>query len=176
MVKQARDFRKPADVERLCPLTGDREPLCRQNWMIGHLAPHLGFSTQELLGICGDAQDCKFELLDQRPSDRVLEQVDLCVDHAGRHTKDCVGHAMERWARTRPDVDEFLRIGAQERPYAPLVGSFLGEVVACQGVGACDVVHGSMKERCDRRLRELTASPERCDRGLGAPHGPPGGR
>ena len=94
------------------------------------------------------------ELLDARPHNDVLVQMERCVRHAGRYSQDCVMHASQRWYFSWPSVDEIQRVAQQKNPFPEQIGMYIGARVACDDVGQC----GGDKEinrMCEKYVEEF---------------------
>jgi hypothetical protein len=161
VTKSAGGFRTVEDVERLCATAGDWEEECRHAWVAGRMHADSGVSTDVLLEVCGANDDCRFELLDFRPEDDVLIQMDLCRKHAGKHAPDCVGHAMQRWWQAGVDQAEIDRVAAAPTPYPNKVGFWIGVSVGCYGIGACPD-DGQTGDFCRSTVENLSRNKNRC--------------
>ena len=98
------------EMLEVCGKAGEWELDCRHGWVSGRMNNTDEFSTEDLLGACGNNVDCTFELLDFRPADEPLTQMALCTQYAGKYARDCAGHAMQRWWLTDPSEEEFQHL------------------------------------------------------------------
>ena len=122
-------------VNTYCPQAGSWQDDCKQTWVMEHKDAH---PLETLMEVCAQNADCAFELLDSKPHDDVLVQVELCIRHADRYRHDCVMHAIQRWYFTWPDAEEVSRVAQERNPFPEQVGTYIGARVACDGVGTCD--------------------------------------
>lgn len=159
--KHAGGFPTAADVEALCPTSGDWEDACRHAWVAGRMAPGSGFETSQLLEVCGDNADCSFELLDFRPEAEVTDQIAQCTDHAGRHADECVGHAMQRWWIAGPDAAEVVRVSSLNAGYPRKIGYQIAVSTFCSGVGTC-AGYGENQSICETQVDIFRRRPETC--------------
>ncbi len=130
----------------LCARTGMWEAACRETWVVDRLPASYGVATDTLLGVCGEHEDCTFQVLDSRPLDDVLEQVRQCQRHAPSFAFDCKGHALERWYDSAPDGDEIALVIAADTGLPERVGYFVGLSEACRGVGSCAMLTAGRPE------------------------------
>jgi hypothetical protein len=154
-------FRSREDVERFCSQGGEWELECRHAWVSGRMQPNSGLSTTELLEACGENPDCTFELLDFRPNDDILVQIDLCSRFVKRHIRDCVGHAMQRWWYTKPDAEEVARVMGKTAPVPDRVSFYTAASVECKGVGSCDG-EKYLERLCLKNVRHFEQNPDAC--------------
>ena len=124
-----------ASVNEHCPNASTWQDDCRQSWVMSHKD---SYTLDDLMNICGNNADCAFQLLDSKPHQDVLEQVELCIRHADRYKHDCVMHAIQRWYFEWPDAEEVLRVAKRRNPFPEQIGTYIGARVACDGVGTCD--------------------------------------
>ena len=132
--KQAATLADIESVHTYCPQSGSWQEDCQQTWVIEHKE---AYPLETLMNVCGQNADCAFELLDSKPHEDVLMQVELCIRHAGRYRHDCVMHAIQRWYFTWPDAEEVSRVAHKRNPFPEQVGTYIGARVACDGVGTC---------------------------------------
>ncbi|MBL8614399.1 MAG: hypothetical protein JNM72_02205 [Deltaproteobacteria bacterium] len=174
----AGSLRDPAALDAHCGAAAPYERECRQRF-VGAALQDPKWGRGELLGWCGDGPDCRLEVLEARPDPEVRAQLGLCAAHAGPLAADCATHALQRWATGAPTAGALAALAADPIADPALVGSWLGAVVACRGVGACPGA-GPTAAACAEGLALLRAEPTRCPaaagaqpaRGLAAP--PPG--
>ena len=135
------------DIKSYCSHAGKWESECIYNWVSANLVQTSGFSTNELLNLCGDIKDCAFRVLDLRPTKDVLERVELCKTYVQNNYRDCVLHAMLHWWKSRPSAEEVARLMQEPSEPSQFFGYYIGVRVHCEGIGTCD---GSpkMKKRC----------------------------
>ena len=124
-----------ASVNEHCPNASTWQADCRQSWVMGHTDTH---PLDELMNVCGQNADCAFQLLDSKPHEDVLEQVELCIRHADRYRHDCVMHAIQRWYFEWPDAEEISRVANTRNPFPEQIGTYIGARVACDDVGTCN--------------------------------------
>jgi hypothetical protein len=149
------------DMLRVCGEAGEWELDCRHGWVSGRMNAVDEFSTEELLGACGQNPDCTFELLDFRPADEPLTQLNLCTQYAGKYARDCAGHAIQRWWLEDPDEEEVNRIAFTPTPYPDKVGYWLGVNVQCYSQGAC-VGDPHFVLNCEKAVENFSRNPDRC--------------
>ena len=151
-------------METVCVQAGTWEKDCRYAWVSGKMQPNSGTSTTDLLAACGDSEDCRFELIDFRPEEDVLDQLKACVEHTGRYANDCATHAMQRWWWAHPDAEEHARIAGQR--FAPnvsdKVGYWMAVDVACSGIGDCKLADTGAAQQCEEIAASLVRRPDRC--------------
>ena len=148
-------------VNRVCDLAGDWEEECRHAWVAGKMNAGSAYTMDALLGVCGDNEDCAFELLDFRPAELIDDQLDRCRQYAGRHAADCAGHAMQRWKLAGVDAEEVARVAAMPTHFPRKVGFWLAVSVQCDAVGSCegnDVVQAA----CEGQVEALVRKPHSC--------------
>jgi len=159
--KFAGGFPNVDEVERLCPMAGEWEKECRHAWVSGRMNATSGMDMDFLLNICDGNPDCTFELIDFRPNPDVLVQMDYCIKHVGPYTRDCLGHAMQRWWYTAPDADEVKRVASAKSPYPDRIAFYVAASVACSGIGTCDG-DPTMKNICLKNVENYKKFPNRC--------------
>jgi hypothetical protein len=148
------------EADAYCGGLGSWEGLCRTTWISSRLQPDSGVSREELLRVCAGAPDCAFEVLDWRPADDVLDQLEFCREHSAGQREDCAVHALERWAAGRPDAAERARIVAASTSYPKWVGEYLGVAIGCGGEGSC-AGSPEVVRWCEFRLQRL--EPVHCE-------------
>lgn len=133
-------------VQEVCADAGDWARDCRHAWATSRT--HTGhtdrfgrirteqLSDEVLLEACQDDDDCRFAILDARPADDVVEQLNRCAAHAGEFTHDCTIHALDRWVRTFPDAGDAQRV-AQVAHHPEEIGRYVAILVSCHEVGEC---------------------------------------
>ncbi len=174
----AASLRDPAALDAHCGAAAPHERECRQRF-VGAALQDPRWDRPQLLGWCGDGPDCRLEVLEARPDPAVEAQLALCAAHAGPLARDCATHALQRWATGAPTAAERDALAAAPGADPALVGSWIGAVVACRGLGACPTA-GPTAAACAEGEALLRAEPARCPapaaaqpaRGLAAP--PPG--
>jgi len=159
--KFAGGFPNVDEVERLCPMAGDWEKECRHAWVSGRMNSNSGMDMDYLLEICDGNPDCTFELIDFRPNPDVLIQMDYCIKHVGPYTRDCLGHAMQRWWYTAPSTEEVARVATAKSPYPDRIAFYVAASVACSGIGSCDG-DPTMKNICLKNVENYKKFPNRC--------------
>ena len=83
-----------SDIKDYCSWAKRWEEQCIYNWVVTKIAPDSGYTTPQLLELCGSIKDCAFRVLDLRPSEQVLTQLALCKKHLKTNFDDCAMHAM----------------------------------------------------------------------------------
>jgi hypothetical protein len=155
-------------VNRICALAGDWEGECRHAWVAGKMNADSPYAMDELLEVCGENDDCAFELLDFRPADLVDDQLERCRLHAGKHADNCTGHAMQRWKLRGVDAEEVARVAAMPTAFPRKVGFWIAASVQCDGVGTCEG-NGAVQAACEGQSESFTRKPERCPANVKAP-------
>ena len=133
-------------AEEVCGDAGEWERDCRHAWATSraHLGAtdrygnplHTRVPDEVLFEACQDNGDCRFAILDARPSEDVVVQLDRCAEHAGEYDLDCTLHALDRWVRTFPSEEE-AKLVSQVEHHPGEVGRYLAILVNCHGVGQC---------------------------------------
>ena len=161
LYKFAGGFPSIQEVDRLCPLAGEWEKDCRHAWVSGRMNSSSEYPTDVLLDVCQKNPDCTFELLDFRPDPDVVKQINYCVAHVGPYTRDCIGHAMQRWWYTKPNAEEVARVAKISTPFPDRVAFYIAASVACSNIGTCegDV---RMTKVCEKTAQHYKQYPKRC--------------
>lgn len=94
--RAVRGVEDPGVMNQACLTLGTGAGACRTEWVLAHQNDRRDAVT--LAGLCGGDADCAFLMIDQRPSNDVVEQIARCERFAGQFTESCVGHAANRWA------------------------------------------------------------------------------
>jgi len=141
-------------AEDLCSRAGSWEGACLEAWVAARLAASGDADTDVLLGLCGEHQDCAFQVLDNRPADDVLVQVQRCQEHAPTFVHDCVGHALDLWLEAGPDEAELARVIAADTGLPDHLAYVVGLSEACRGVGSCEMLTQG-HDRCRRALSDI---------------------
>jgi len=152
------------DAVRACAAAGRWEQRCRSAWVEPRLTD-ASIATNVLIGVCGDAADCAFRVLDARPEGAVAAQVGRCRALAARYEVDCVRHAMQRWVASGPDASALQAACAIDFPDIDDAGRWLAWPVACAEVGSCCTEPAPVAGACRRAVAELRADPARCGAG-----------
>ena len=147
LYKHSETMKTIPDIKSYCSHAGKWESECIYNWVAANLAPNNGFSTKELLNLCGNIKDCAFRVLDLRPKKDVLVQIELCKTYVTSNYRDCVLHAMLHWWKAQPSAEEVARLMQEPSEPYHLFGYYLGVRIHCEGIGTCK---GSpeMERRC----------------------------
>ena len=161
LYKHSETMKTIPDIKLYCSYAGKWESECIYNWVAANLAPNNGFSTEELLNLCGDIKDCAFRVLDLRPREDTLEQVELCKIHVTRNYRDCVLHAMLHWWKKEPSAEEVARLMQVPLEPSPFFGYYIASRVHCEGIGTCK---GSpeMERRCLELGQEFKEKRKKC--------------
>ena len=156
-------------VDEMCSEAGDWEDECRVAWVTSRAGEHSHWETDLLLDACPPAAgDCRFEVLDKRPNRDVSVQIQLCFERARAYSGDCVAHALERWVRTRPSPDEIETV-AQSAIAPDRIGQYVATLKVCFGIIDECVGSEAVVTECERRLDQLVAKPEVCERLVQSP-------
>ncbi len=91
-------------AEAQCAGLGVAAESCIAQWVAKHAVDTLDVDRGRVIALCGRDQDCAFQVLDQRPAGILAQEVADCRRHAASYGDDCVGHAMQRFARRHPDA------------------------------------------------------------------------
>jgi hypothetical protein len=161
LYKFAGGFPSIQEVDRLCPMAGEWEKDCRHAWVSGRMNSDTGYTTEVLLDVCQKNPDCTFELLDFRPDPDVVKQINYCVEHVGPYTRDCIGHAMQRWWYTKPNAEEVARVAKISTPFPDRVAFYIAASVACSTIGTCDG-DVRMTKVCEKTAQHYKQYPKRC--------------
>lgn len=151
-------------VDSMCRQAGDWESECRHAWVTSRSNVDSQWSTDELLNACpNDAGDCRFEVLDMRPTADAAKQIQLCFENAGNFAGDCIAHALERWVRTQPSPEEIQRV-AQVAVAPDRIGQYVAALKVCFGsIDEC-VGSPSVKGECLSRVPEIERDEAICAR------------
>ena len=145
----------------VCLKAGEWERDCRHGWVSGRMNAVDQFSMEELLEACGQNPDCTFELLDFRPAEDPLTQLNLCSLYAGQYGRDCAGHAIQRWWLTDPDEEDLLRVTSTPTPYPDKVGYWIGVNVQCFSKGTC-AGDPHFAHNCEKAVENFVRNPDLC--------------
>lgn len=152
-----------ADVEIVCPKAGAWEAACRGAWVQVHGTERaVGFDGA--VAACGTNEDCVFQLVDSGFGEDVVINLQRCEQHLQRYERDCLGHALQRWAeRQGPDDAEVARVIAAVSPaVAVAVAQQVGMVEACFATAKCDALAPEAAETCRRSRDEFRQMGRRC--------------
>ncbi|MEC7986330.1 MAG: hypothetical protein VX278_14285 [Myxococcota bacterium] len=157
------------EVHFYCPMAGIWEESCRHTWGLKRLRmTHKSrLSLEELLDGCGGFSDCSFEVIDARPSEDTLIQLERCSQYVVSDFRDCVLHAMQRWYSQKPSADQVQTV-LEGFPQLPdQATEYIANVVYCQGIGSCE---GALRshQNCRRHIRRLQKKPRLCKRMTGS--------
>ena len=158
-----------ATADEICRTAGTWESECRTSWVASRSGEHSPWDLQVLLDACPrDKGDCRFEVLDSRPHQDVMVQVERCFQNARSYSGDCIAHALDRWVRGRPGLAEIERV-AQLNIAPDRVGSYLFAIMSCYGtIDAC-LGSPKVKEACLNSERDQRRDPVLCERLLQSP-------
>ena len=161
LYKHSETMKTIPDIKLYCSYAGTWESECVYNWVAANLAPNNGFSTEELLSLCGSIKDCAFRILDLRPQVDVLDQVELCKQHVPNNYRDCVLHTMIHWWKKQPSADEVARLMNVPSEPSNFFGYYIAARVHCDGIGACK---GSpeMEKRCVELGKAFASKRQKC--------------
>jgi hypothetical protein len=150
-------------ADSMCQLAGKKYDECRSGWVWSRIRdPH--YTTRALLEFCDDAADCAFVVADARPEGNVIEQVQRCEDWTGPFKIDCAGHALQRWAVSKPAPAEVAAVMAIHSEAAPNAAWWVGIVGACSGQDYCPAVP-RFGENCRAAQAQVQRDPALCLRG-----------
>lgn len=93
-------------AEAACRALGPAAESCIAQWVARHAVDTRDVSRERVLALCGGDQDCAFQVLDQRPSGDVVQEVTDCRRYATAYGADCVGHALQRFSTRHPGAEE----------------------------------------------------------------------
>lgn len=151
LYKQVQHIQKIEDVNTHCKHAFDWKSDCTQSWVMSNV-DH--YSLESLMQVCDHHADCAFELLDAKPNDDVLVQMDLCVQYTPKYRNDCIHHAMQRWYFEWPDATEMKRVASKPSPAPEQTGLYLGARVGCDNVGHCTGLT-EVKQICEKYVQEF---------------------
>lgn len=161
LYKQSETIKTIPDLEVYCARSKKWESECIYNWVSTRIPAGNGYSTETLLDLCGDIKDCAFRVIDMRPRDDVLDQIDLCKKYVVHNYRDCVLHAMITWRKRDPDEEDVMRL--MHVPESPnyFFGFYLSGRIYCDGVGTCS---GSpnMEKICKDFSTEFASKRQAC--------------
>ena len=161
LYKFAGGFPSISEVDRLCPMAGKWEKECRHAWVSGRMQPNSGFDMDTLLAVCDGNPDCTFELIDFRPDSDVVTQIQYCIDYVGPYTRDCIGHAMQRWWYTAPSAEEVSRVASLSTPYPDRLAFYIAASVGCSNIGTCEG-DARVQKICEKNVENYQKFPNRC--------------
>lgn len=142
-----------------CEQAGRWESECRSVWVSVGLKE--GLSRGDALSACDDAVDCAFMVLDARPKGGLLQQLEACHSHTGRHAIPCQEHATWRWLSTGPDAAELSAL-AQDGRFPERVAEGLARAAGCQAGPGCEGWSAAHRLPCEQILADIKARPELC--------------
>ena len=154
-------FQSRKDIETFCPQAGSWEMECRHAWVAGKMHDKENYTIEELLQDCGENPDCTFELIDFRPADDVLVQLDRCKKYVRKHVRDCFGHAMQRWWFNRPDKEEVARVMERSSVVPDRVAYYVAASVECAKIGTCEG-ENYLKQLCQKNVLHFQKNPTKC--------------
>jgi len=144
----------PGEASELCGRAGGWEASCRQSWVSRHMTGPRAPSVDELLSVCGDFEDCRFQVIDGRPLPALADQVERCREWAPTFDHDCVGHALERAYQGGLDEEALRAMVSLNTGLPQRETYFVAASVGCRGVGSCDLVPGDRVE-CERQAESF---------------------
>ncbi len=153
-----------ADAVAVCAEAGEWADACRQGWVTEQERRRRTLGADELLRVCGPNEDCAFQMLDTHPVGDIFAQMDRCAEQVPHYARDCVGHALYRWAAEQPTAEGAARLLLDTTHDPEVVGRFVGAAVTCKGVGSCGDSTARPAEYCRRALQEFTSQPRQCPR------------
>ncbi len=156
-------------VDDICSEAGSWDHECRMAWVTSRADEDSRWSTDALLDACpAGADDCRFEVLDKRPNRDVALQIQLCMKNARTFAGDCTAHALERWVRDRPSLEEIERV-AQSTIAPDRIGQYIAALRVCyQSIDEC-VGSPAVQKECNYRVGEIRQKPEICEKLLQSP-------
>ena len=139
-------------AERLCEGAGSWTNECRNAWATARGDKFHRWELEPLLEAC-TSDDCRFEVLDFRAHPSVSTQIERCRQHTGRFGGDCAAHAMDRWLKASPTLEEVDALAATTL-YADRVGYYIALASGCLSLGEC---RGSeaVTQRCLQVIEDL---------------------
>ncbi|MBM75766.1 MAG: hypothetical protein CMK59_10225 [Proteobacteria bacterium] len=161
LYKESETMNSISDLKEYCSWAGGWESQCIYNWVATKIAPNSGYSTVDLLELCGNIKDCAFRVVDYRPTQDVLDQLNLCKRYVRRNFDDCAMHAMLNWWKKNPSEEEVLRLMKAESEISRHLGYYLTVRIYCDGVGECK---GSkvMQTRCLELSKAFKKGEKQC--------------
>jgi hypothetical protein len=123
------------EAEDLCGRAGKEEGACREAW-VGPRRQDGRLPIEVELRGCGPNSDCALQSLERHPDADIRVQMQRCRTHVPTHVDYCLGHAVRRWVRTNPGVEEAASVLAMADS-GMLAGRMLGRWSACQGLELC---------------------------------------
>jgi len=156
-------------ADEICRTAGTWEAECRTSWVASRSSEHSPWDLQVLLDACPqDKGDCRFEVLDTRPHRDVMVQIERCFQNARSFSGDCIAHALDRWVRGRPGIEEIQRV-SQLNIAPDRVGSYLFAIKACYGTIDTCIGSPKVKEACLNSEKDQGRDPALCARLLQSP-------
>lgn len=170
LMKVASAGHGPETAEEVCSESGTWESDCRHAWATSRAREGMTdqkgrwipseWSTVDLVAGCGNNEDCRFAILDARPSKDPVEQIRLCQVHAGKYALDCAMHALGRWTRQSPGAESVEAV-AQQPLFPDETGRYVAISVACRGIGSCTGSE-AMEFSCQESVASIRANPAFC--------------
>jgi len=156
-------FQSIEEVNSFCPQANNWEMECRHSWVSGKIHDTENYSTEFLLKACGENPDCTFELIDSesRQADDILVQLETCKKHVRKHLRDCVGHAMQRWYKARPNEAEVTKVMSKVAPVPDRVAEYVAASVSCFKVGSCEG-EKYLSRLCKQKVAFFDKDPKKC--------------
>lgn len=150
-------------VETVCGQVAPHARECRHNWATARARWSSNTPLETLLEVCRGDSDCAFDVLDTRNPRDLIATVGHCQEFVPDHVKDCVGHAVARWADLVSTADELVEVAAASLGFDEMVGFHLATAVVCRDIaGAACPVEGTLARACLARVRQLQGQPSLC--------------
>jgi hypothetical protein len=151
-------------VETVCGQVTPHARECRHNWATARARWSPKTSLDALLEVCRGDSDCAFDVLDTRNPPDLIATVRYCEEFVPDHIKDCVGHAVARWADRVDSAEEVATIAAAELGFNEMVGFHLATAVVCRDIAeaACPATPQARSRACEARVRQLRGQPSLC--------------
>lgn len=156
--KHAETLPNITSVQQHCSQADKWSEECTQVWALSNINH---YPLDDLLNVCIHHFDCAMQLLDAKPHNDVIIQMERCMRYTGHYKNDCVMHAAQAWYFDWPPPEEIHRVAKERAPFPEQIGMYIGARVACDGVGSCegDVENQRMCEKYVRIFQDKGQCP-----------------
>ncbi len=150
-------------VATVCGQVTNHARECRHNWATARARWSPNTPLAELLEVCRGDSDCAFDVLDTRNPRELVVTVGHCREFVPDHARDCVGHAVARWADLVTTSEEVAQIASADLGDPEMVGFHLATAVVCREIaGAVCPDSGDKAQACAAREKQLRGQPSLC--------------
>jgi hypothetical protein len=151
------------EVQIVCGQVTPHARECRHNWATARARWSHQTPLLHLLETCQGDSDCAFDVLDTRNPRDLVSTVGHCRTYVPDHIRDCVGHAVARWADQVASSEEITQITNADLGFDEMVGFHVATAVVCREIhGAICPSDGSLARSCRARAKQLRDQPGMC--------------